>query len=65
MARFPPDVKAWLASEADRYGSSQNAEIVRAVRERMDRMKAVAGGSFQADPATVTHETAFPGGPAT
>lgn len=35
--RFPADVKAWLAEQAARNGSSQNSEVIRAVRERMDR----------------------------
>ncbi|MDI4665560.1 hypothetical protein K9U40_14685 [Xanthobacter autotrophicus] len=35
--RLPPDLKAWLAAEAARNGASQNSEIVRAIRERMER----------------------------
>lgn len=35
--RFPADVKAWLMNQAARNGSSQNSEVIRAVRERMDR----------------------------
>lgn len=35
--RFPADVKAWLAEQAERNGSSQNSEVIRAVRERMER----------------------------
>ena len=35
--RLPTDLKAWIAAEADRNASSQNSEIVRAVRERMER----------------------------
>ena len=35
--RLPPDAKAWVEEQARRYGSSQNHEIVRAVRERMER----------------------------
>lgn len=35
--RFPADVKAWLMEQAARNGSSQNSEVIRAVRERMDR----------------------------
>jgi hypothetical protein len=35
--RLPPDVKGWLESEAVRNVGSQNGEIVRALRERMDR----------------------------
>lgn len=39
MLRLPPDMKAFLAAEAARNGSSQNSEIVRAIRERMGRMQ--------------------------
>lgn len=35
--RLPLDLKAWLATEAARNGASQNSEIVRALRERMER----------------------------
>ena len=33
--RFPADVKAWLVAQAEKNGSSQNSEVIRAVRERM------------------------------
>jgi hypothetical protein len=36
--RLPADLKAWLAKEAARNGSSQNSEIIRALRERMERL---------------------------
>ena len=35
--RLPDQLKAWLAQEAEKNASSQNSEIVRAVRERMER----------------------------
>ena len=35
--RLPPDLKIWLAQEADRNGSSQNSEVIRSLRERMQR----------------------------
>ncbi|WP_299907692.1 Arc family DNA-binding protein [uncultured Paracoccus sp.] len=38
--RFPADVKAWLADQARLNGSSQNSEVIRAVRERMERAEA-------------------------
>jgi hypothetical protein len=34
--RLPPDVKAWLEREAARNGASQNSEIIRSLRIRMD-----------------------------
>lgn len=33
--RLPPEVKAFLKAEARENASSQNSEIVRAIRERM------------------------------
>jgi len=36
--RLPADLKLWLAKQAKRNGSSQNSEIVRALRERAERM---------------------------
>lgn len=38
--RLPTDLKAWIAAQADKNASSQNSEIVRAVRERMERQEA-------------------------
>lgn len=35
--RFPVDVKRWLASQARKNASSQASEVVRSIRERMDR----------------------------
>lgn len=35
--RMPRDVRAFLTAEAARNLTSQNAEIVRAIRERMNR----------------------------
>lgn len=35
--RLPEDLRTFITTEAARNGSSQNSEVVRAVRERMDR----------------------------
>lgn len=35
--RIPPDLKAWLAKQAEKNGSSQNSEVIRALRAAMDR----------------------------
>ena len=35
--RLPHDAKAFIAAQAARNGSSQNSEIVRCIRDRMDR----------------------------
>lgn len=35
--RFPPDVKAWIAEQAAKNGSSQNSEVIRALRAAMAR----------------------------
>lgn len=37
--RMPEDLKRWLAKEAEMNGSSQNSEVIRAVRERMERVE--------------------------
>jgi hypothetical protein len=37
MVRLPADVKEWLEAQAARNAASQASEIVRAVRERMER----------------------------
>lgn len=39
VLRIPPDMKAFLAAECARHGSSQNSEIMRAIRERMERIQ--------------------------
>ncbi|PWE57162.1 DNA-binding protein [Metarhizobium album] len=39
IIRLPLDVKAFVDEQSERYGSSQNSEIVRALRERMDRVQ--------------------------
>jgi Arc-like DNA binding domain len=37
QVRFPPDVHQWLRAQAERNMSSINAEIIRCVRDAMDR----------------------------
>lgn len=37
--RLPPDLKAWIAEQADRNGSSQNSEVIRAIRAAMARVE--------------------------
>jgi predicted HicB family RNase H-like nuclease len=44
MVRLPSEVKAWVASQAARNGASMNSEIIRTLRERMDRDAARQGG---------------------
>ncbi|SIN83091.1 hypothetical protein SAMN05443247_00039 [Bradyrhizobium erythrophlei] len=34
--RLPSDVMTWLENEATRYGASQNSEVIRSLRARMD-----------------------------
>lgn len=45
--RCPPEVKKWLDKEADRNGASLNSEILRALRERMDRDAGLGKGGDQ------------------
>ena len=35
--RIPQDLKEWLQVQARKNASSQNSEIVRAIRERMEK----------------------------
>ena len=35
--RFPPDVKSWIEEQAKLNGSSQNSEVIRALRAAMTR----------------------------
>lgn len=37
MVRLPDEVKAFVEKEAARNGNSQNSEIIRCIREKMDR----------------------------
>lgn len=41
--RVPDDVNRWLEDQAMRNGASLNSEVVRCIRERMDRMAAPHG----------------------
>lgn len=40
--RIPSDLKKFIAIQAERNKSSQNSEIVRCIRERMDRQTKTA-----------------------
>lgn len=42
LVRLSPDLKAFVAAQAAENASSQNSEIVRAIRERMARLEAEA-----------------------
>jgi hypothetical protein len=42
LVRLPHALKAWIVEEAARNCASHNSEIVRCVRERMEREKAAA-----------------------
>lgn len=37
LLRIPKDVKVWLEKEAARTLASRNSEVLRCIRERMDR----------------------------
>ena len=37
LVRLPRDVKTWLESEATFNGASQNSEIIRSLRARMEK----------------------------
>lgn len=38
--RLPNELKAWLEEQAKTNESTQNSEVVRAIRERMSRVEA-------------------------
>jgi hypothetical protein len=38
LVRLPKEVKAWLKEQASIHSSSETSEIIRAVRERMERI---------------------------
>lgn len=40
FVRLPADAKLWVVKQAKKNGSSQNSEVIRAIRERMDRQAA-------------------------
>lgn len=62
-AILPIDVKEFLVREAQRYGSNQSSEIIRAVRERMDRVQAATGAKFgDQTPAAADRNAALQGG---
>jgi hypothetical protein len=46
LVRLPPDVKRWLEREAARNAASQNSELVRSVRLRMNGEHNQDVGSF-------------------
>lgn len=37
LVRLPREVKDWIRGEAARNGASQNSEIIRSIRARMDQ----------------------------
>jgi hypothetical protein len=39
MARLPQEQKLWIEEQAERNFTSQNAEIVRAIRSRMESLQ--------------------------
>lgn len=40
IARLPNGMRDWLADQAAKNASSMNSEVVRAIRERMDKIAA-------------------------
>jgi hypothetical protein len=39
LCRLPPEIKGFLERQSAKFGSSMNSEIVRSIRERMDRVE--------------------------
>jgi hypothetical protein len=48
--RLPPDAKAFIAAQAGRNGSSQNSEIIRCIRDRMEKMATTGDWSPNSTP---------------
>jgi hypothetical protein len=42
LVRLPPPLKAWIVEEAGRNCASYNSEVVRAIREKMERVQTAA-----------------------
>lgn len=55
LVRLPSDAKAFIAEQAARYGSSQNSEIVRCVRDRMEKIAATEAEIGVLSPAAAGH----------
>ena len=43
VVRMPKDVKSWIEKEAARTGTSQNSEVVRCLRDRMEAERRATG----------------------
>lgn len=41
--RLPPELKQFIEADAEKNASSQNSEVVRCVRERMERLEKEKG----------------------
>jgi hypothetical protein len=53
--RLPADAKAFIAAQAERNSSSQNSEIIRCIRDRMERMAATGDEIGVRAPAAADH----------
>jgi hypothetical protein len=55
LVRLPEDAKEFIAQQAARNGSSQNSEIIRCVRDRMEKMAATGSVIGVPNPAAAGH----------
>lgn len=55
LVRLPEDAKEFIARQAARNGCSQNSEIIRCVRDRMERMAATGNEIGVMAPAAADH----------
>ena len=39
LCRLPPEIKGFLERQSKKFGSSMNSEVVRSIRERMERQE--------------------------
>jgi hypothetical protein len=49
LVRLPHDVKAWIQREASHNGASQNSEIIRSIRARMETHQSRSGQGSDVD----------------
>lgn len=56
--KVPPDMREFLVEQTKKYGSSLNSEIIRAIRERMDRIAAAGSSPRKANPAAQSQPAA-------
>jgi hypothetical protein len=60
LLRLPHDAKAWIERQAARNTSSQNSEIIRCIRDRMDKGQAAERSDFALSGSAVASKRTSP-----